>query len=125
MRFRCAENPDHYRIFVGNKEVGHIRPGVVTFGGFVSEPDAKAAADATDRALTERRLRAEGEWGIALTGRPSIHDGVPPAVVSRSSETGLWRIESRLHRSEQAPVFAMSRARMIWDALEDRWRASG
>ena len=123
MRFENTGQAGHYRIVAHEKEVGYVRPGMVGFEGFTTEADALAAANTASRALTERRKTAAGEWGVVIHGATQAGNGVPAAVVSHDPGTGLWGFEASLHRSEQADVFAMSRARTIWRALEESWRA--
>ena len=124
MRFRSAAEPGHYRIFERDEEVGYIRPGVVSFGGFASQGDAAVAAGVANRALAERRDTGTVN-GIMTAAGPADRRDPPRSMATPGPAAGEWSVEVVLDQSARASVFTMSRARTIWRALLDGGRWSG
>lgn len=118
-----------FRLFDGRHEIGYIRDGAVGFMGFPTRDGAARAALAAHRGLERRRAGAT--WinspadGYYVWDR---EDG--PYVVLRSGllarltapvpggEPDGWGFEVRLLPDERSSsVFAMSRARTVWQSL--------
>lgn len=112
----------------GNREIGRIEQGTIRFTGFASPNSAAVAAQAAIRALARRRARsipADGPDelvlashgnGQYLVGRSSLLARlVPPEATGAAG----WGFDVALRFDEQAPVFAMSRARTMWQAVRN------
>ena len=119
-----------YRLFDGDCAIGYIREDTVGFRGFDSEAGAAEAAYTAHRALAQRRSKAlwapdapeeflvwdhdDGQYVIARSGL--LARLTPPGP---DTEPGGWGFEVSLRPEERVSVFAMSRARTMWQAL--RW----
>ena len=128
MRFREGENRSELRMLDGDREIGRIERGTIRFTGFASPNSAAVAAQAAIRALARRRVRslpADGPDelvlashgdGQYLVGRSSLLARlVPPEATGVAG----WGFDVALRFDEQAPVFAMSRARTMWHAIRN------
>jgi hypothetical protein len=124
------DQPTEYRLSDGDRAIGYIREDTVGFRGFDSQAEAAEAAFTAHRALAQRRSKAvwvpnapeeflvwdhqDGQYVIARSGLlarlTSPDDGTEP---------GGWGFEVSLRPEERVSVFAMSRARTMWQAL--RW----
>jgi hypothetical protein len=126
MQFSSGVDPSELRILDDGREVGWIRMGTVRFTGFATANSAAVAAQVAIRALSRRRSRsiaadtpdelvlASHRDGQYLIGRSSLLARlVPPEPPTGSA----WGFEVPLRFDEQAPVFAMSRARTMWQAI--------
>lgn len=116
------------RMFDGGQEVGYITEGVVAFVGFATKDTAARAAVAADRGL--RRRRAGTTWLSSPADGYYVWDREDgPYVIARSGllarlvapspggENG-WGFEVQLLPEERSSsVFAMSRARTMWQSL--------
>ncbi len=118
------------RLYDGEHHIGHIRDGAVAFHGFASEADAAEAAHFAHRALTQRRSRAtwvsDPPEDVFVWNRPDgrhvvARSGLLARLTAPDPETPArhWGFEVRLLPEETVSVFAMSRARTMWQAL--RW----
>lgn len=118
-----------YRVFDGKHEIGYIRDGVLGFKGFEGRDAAARAAHVAHRALEQRRARA----GVVATSDEYFvwdHDSGPHVIAKSGLAARLippvadagddgWGFEIPLLPEERHSVFAMSRARTVWQAL--RW----
>lgn len=130
MQIRPGDLPSEFRLFKGDRQIGYIKNVAVGFGGFGTETEAAQAAYTAHRALGRRRSQAAelsipnapeelllgehggGQYVIARSGL--LARLVPP-----DPDYGYegWGFEISLRPEEHATVFAMSRARTIWQAL--------
>ena len=118
-----------YRVFEEQHEIGYIRNGVVGFVGFEDRESAARAANAAHGALEQRRARG----GLVATSDEYFvwdHDSGPHVIAKSGLAARLippaaaggddtWGFEIPLLPEERHSVFAMSRARTLWQAL--RW----
>jgi hypothetical protein len=127
---RSTDQLSESRIYDGAHCIGHIRDGAVAFHGFASETDAAEAAHIAHRALTRRRSKAtwasEAPDGYFVWNRPDgrhvvAESGLLARILAPDPEKpeDHWGFEVRLLPEENVSVFAMSRARTMWQAL--RW----
>lgn len=132
MRFERVQGqgPDAaFRMFDGDAYLGEIGDGSVTLTGFGSREDAAEAAHVAYRALERRRARTP--WGGAMEGYYVWEANDGPRVIERSGliarlvppdpDLGRedWGFALSLLPEERTSVFAMSRARTLWQSL--RW----
>jgi hypothetical protein len=126
MQFRSGADLSELRILDDGREVGRIEMGTVRFTGFTTPHSAAVAAQVAIRALSRRRSRssaadaspdelvlASHRDGQYLIGRSSLLARLVPPEPPGS----VWGFEVPLRFDEQAPVFAMSRARTMWQAI--------
>jgi len=125
-----ADSSTEYRLFDGDRAIGYIREDAVGFRGFDSQAQAAEAAYIAHRALAQRRAKAlwvpdapeeflvwdhdDGQYVIARSGL--LARLTPPVP---DAEPGGWGFDVSLRPEERVSVFAMSRARTMWQAL--RW----
>ena len=114
MRIRPAVTGEGWALDVGERRVGYIRGSAVGFVGFASDEEAALAARMAYRVLTRRRSDAtrpaseeEPRFGLLPPDSPDTR--------------GSWGFEITLRPEESVDVFAMARARIMWNAI----RASG
>lgn len=112
MRARHVGTGSEFRLFQDEKEIGRVDGTAVSFLGFTTRDDAALAAVAAYRALTLRR----GEQVSSPNGAPDVATLLPP--VPGEGANGSWGFSIPLFPSEQADVFALARARIMWRALE-------
>lgn len=115
MRIREGATASERRLFQDDREIGYIRGATVGFVGFTTEADAVEAAHSADRALERRRSRAG--WLASTIGGATVAQ----LVRVEAAPGTVWGFEVTLRAEERVTVFAMSRARTMWNAL----RASG
>lgn len=123
-----------FRIFDDDREIGYIRDGAVGFAGFETMEDAAQAAQVVHRALEQRRARSTWGGGV-LDGYYVWEHPDGPHVIARSGllarlippaedrPDSAWGLEVPLLPEERGSVFAMSRARTMWNALQ--WSGIG
>ncbi len=131
MRIRATESGAGWELYAKGRRIGRVRDDTVTFVGFASDDEAARAAGIAHRALLRRRGDAarpeapeeylfghtdDGQFVIARSG--VVARLLPPEPVT--GEEG-WGFEIALRHDEASSVFAMARARVMWNAL----RASG
>jgi hypothetical protein len=130
VRIRAADSGDGWVLYSRDRTIGHIRGATVGFTGFASEDHAARAACIAHHALARRRSEAprsvpeeylfgyteEGRFVVARSG--VLARLVPPEPLSGTED---WGFEIELRPDESVSVFAMARARLMWNAL----RASG
>ncbi len=131
MRIRTAESGEGSVLYVGERRIGYLRGDVVGFIGFGTDDEAARAACIAYRALVRRRAGTaaasapeeylfghteEGQFVIAQSG--VLARLIPPDVVTGEES---WGFEIALRPDESIEIFAMARARLMWNAL----RSSG
>jgi hypothetical protein len=130
VRIRATESGDGWELYVSERKVGYMGGSSVGFIGFASEDQAARAASIAHRALARRRSsearstpeeylfgHTEGEqFVIAQSG--VLARLLPPDSLTEGNN---WGFEIALRPDESINVFAMARARLMWNAL----RASG
>jgi hypothetical protein len=130
VRIRAAESGDGWELYVSDRKVGYIRGSSVGFIGFASEDQAARAASIAHRALARRRSSGarstpeeylfghteDGQFVIAQSG--VLARLLPPDSLTEGNN---WGFEIALRPDESISVFAMARARLMWNAF----RASG
>ena len=126
MRIQAAESGEGWVLYVKERKVGYIRGEAVGFIGFASDEEAARAACIAHRALARRRSDAaqsapeeyllgdtdEGQFVVARSG--VLARLLPPDPLD---EEGSWGFEIELRPDESVSVFAMARARLIWNAI--------
>jgi hypothetical protein len=108
MRARRVGNGSEFRLFQDEKEIGRVDDTTVSFLGFATRDDAALAASAAYRALAQR-------WPEAA--RPEESPTLLPPAPEEATVDG-WGFSIPLLPSERIEVFALSRARVMWRALQ-------
>ncbi len=123
-----------YRLYDDEREIGYIRDGAVGFVGFDTMEDAAQGAQVVHRALEQRRARSTWGGGV-LDGYYIWEHPDGPHVIARSGllarlippagdgSGSTWGLELPLLPEERGSVFAISRARTMWRALQ--WSGIG
>lgn len=136
MRFGRGVGPSELVIFDRGQEIGRIEEGAVRFTGFGTPNQAAVAAQVAARALARRRSRSAA-GGAALDDLLLASHGGGQYLVDRSSLVARlippdpasaeadWGFEIALRAEERAPVFAMSRVRTMWHAVQGSGMAPG
>jgi hypothetical protein len=107
-----AYGEDTFRLVnAAGRSVGWIRPGTITFGGFVSEKGARTAALDGARAFASCLKREFGVAHLELSDRPrvrTVRDGADEWVVDgRVRVARLLRVESERGRDQFAIEFLL------------------
>jgi hypothetical protein len=132
VRVQPGAVPSEWRLVEADQEIGYIRDATVGFRGFRTQAEAAQAAQTAHRALERRRSKARWlprppEDFVLAKHQEAAYVVARSGLVARlrppDLRTGVvdWGFEIDLHPEESASVFAMSRARTMWNAL----RASG
>lgn len=128
MRIRPGAAPSEWRLSQDGQEIGYVRGSQVGVIGFRSQMDAAQAAYAAHRALVRRRsesmwtTRAPDAFLLGERGDAQYviaRDGLLAQLLPPERRAGRtdWGFEVTLRPEERASVFAMSRARTVWNAL--------
>jgi hypothetical protein len=129
MRARRVDQGSDFRLLQNEREIGSLNSDVVRFHGFVTQRDAAAAAAVAQRSVARRRKAAappardpnevlilnneSTEFVVARSG--ILARLLPPSF--ENAESG-WGFEVELWPDEAFEVFAVSRARLMWRALQ-------
>jgi hypothetical protein len=108
MRARRVATGSEFRLFQDEQAIGYVDGTSVSFRGLETPDDAALAASAAQHALARRREQQPGTADVATLLRPSPDE----------SAIGGWGFKIALLPSERVEVFALARARVIWQALQ-------
>jgi hypothetical protein len=134
VRIRAADSGDGWVLYSRDRTIGYIRGDTVGFIGFASEDHAARAACIAHHALARRRSEAPrsvpGEYLFGYTGEGRFvvaRSGVLARLVPPEPLSGRedWGFEIELRPDESVSVFAMARARLMWNALRASSPAHG
>jgi len=129
MRARRVGTGSEFRLFQDEQEIGRVDGTTVSFLGFATRDDAAVAASVAHLALTRRRgekaQSVSGPSDVLVMDHGSSQAVIAPAGVlarllvpaSEESEVGGWGFEIGLLPEEGFEVFAIARARVMWQAL--------
>jgi len=130
MRARRVGKGSEFRLFQNEQEIGSVNSRTIRFNGFATREDAAAAAALARRALARRRKAVayrSVDTGDALVmsqgttefvvARSGILARLLPPSSEESPEQG-WGFEVELLPGESFEIFAVSRARVMWRALQ-------
>lgn len=134
MRIQAAESGEGWVLYVKERKVGYISGEAVGFIGFASDEEAARVACIAHRALARRRSNAargapeeylfghtdDGQFVVARSG--VLARLLPPDPLN---EDGSWGFEVPLRPDESFSVFAMARARLMWNAIRASRSARG
>jgi hypothetical protein len=108
MRARRVGTGSEFRLFQDDREIGRVDGTGVSFRGFEIPDDAILAATVAQRALVRRREQQPDTADAATLLPPT------PEV----SGIDGWGFKIALLPGERVEVFALARARVIWQALQ-------
>jgi hypothetical protein len=129
MRARRVATGLGFRLFKDDREIGYVGGTRARFQGFASRDDAALAASVAHRALARRRgerphsmdepkdflVVDRGAMQSVIARTAVLATLLPPAC--EDSDIGGWGFEIELLPEERCEIFAVARARVIWQAL--------
>ena len=129
MRARRAGDGPEFRLLQDEQEIGRVNGTRVSFLGFATRDDAALAASVAHLALTRRRERTR-QSVPGFSDVPVMNHESARAAIARSgvlatllpggaeeSDRGSWGFEIGLLPEEGVEVFAIARARVMWQAI--------